>query len=435
MMVKIKSIQLNKIFLFSTILLGCFPILSFGMRSFFTIIWSCLGIYLFFLERKTDKLDSEIIYFLLPYLFITISIFYSTNIEYGLGKLIKMLSFIIFPLIFYLNRDFFSKKYVYQILDFFLISVLILVFYQIIIIFFNFDFVTSTLSLSEIKANGFNSLNEISNEKLEQIKLRRFRNYIKKISNTHSTYQGLWVGFSIFYLGLKSFDSKNKIFKIVSLVLIIFLFSWLFLISARMPFFALIISLILTVFLFFKISSSNKLLLISLPIFFLLSLLSFKNPISLRIKEYYQTGTSLLEKSSIPSEYNSSNVRNGIYFCDLKLIKEKSFLGVGIGDIQDELNTCYKEIIGAKIYTWHAYNSHNQFAFFWIASGFFGLLSFILLIIISFRKAFKNKNYILFFISSITFFIFMSENLLERSDGLFFYCFLISLLFFNKIKK
>ena len=123
-----------------------------------------------------------------------------------------MLSFIIFPLIFYLNRDFFSKKHVYQILDFFLISVLILVFYQIIIIFFNFDFVTSTLSLSEIKANGFNSLNEISNEKLEQIKLRRFRNFIKKISNTHSTYQGLWVGFSIFYLGLKSFDSKYKIY-------------------------------------------------------------------------------------------------------------------------------------------------------------------------------------------------------------------------------
>ena len=68
------------------------------------------------------------------------------------------------------------------------------------------------------------SLNEISNEKLEQIKLRRFRNFIKKISNTHSTYQGLWVSFSIFYLGLKSFDSKNKIFKIVSLVLIMLLF-------------------------------------------------------------------------------------------------------------------------------------------------------------------------------------------------------------------
>jgi len=167
----------------------------------------------------------------------------------------------------------------------------------------------------------------------------------------------------------------------------------------------------------------------------LLSLLSFKNPISVRINEYYQTGTSLLEKSSNPSEYNSSNVRNGIYFCDLKLIKEKSLLGVGIGDIQNELNTCYKEIIGAKIYTWHTYNSHNQFAFFWIASGFFGLLSFILLIIISFCKALKNKNYILFFISSITFFVFLSENLLERSDGLFFYCFLISLLFFNKIKK
>ena len=72
MMVKIKSIQLNKIFLFLTILLGCFPILSFGMRSFFTVIWSCLGIYLFFLERKIDKLEN-FLFFILSLFLISIS--------------------------------------------------------------------------------------------------------------------------------------------------------------------------------------------------------------------------------------------------------------------------------------------------------------------------------------------------------------------------
>jgi O-antigen ligase len=111
--------QLKNTFIYLTFMLGCFPILTFVMRSVFTIVWSVFGIYIFISQKKKLNLSLDILIFTLPYLLIVLSLFYSTNKEYGLGVLIQMLSFLIFPIIFYLNRDFFSKKKIYKILDFF----------------------------------------------------------------------------------------------------------------------------------------------------------------------------------------------------------------------------------------------------------------------------------------------------------------------------
>ena len=116
----------------------------------------------------------------------------------------------------------------------------------------NFDFVSSAITLQEIKSNGYLSLNEISEDKIDQIKLRRFRNFIIKISNTHTTYQGLWISLSIFYLGLKSFASEKTIVKIINIVVISIFILWFYLISARMPFIALVFSLILISLFFYK---------------------------------------------------------------------------------------------------------------------------------------------------------------------------------------
>ena len=385
-------------------------------------------------KKKKLKYNTEFSIFVIPYLLILLSLFYSTNIEYGLGMLTKMLSFVIFPLVFYLNRDFFLKKHIYKIFDFFSISVLILVLFQIVKVLYNYNFISSSLTLQEIKSNGFISITEIAIEKVEQIKLRRFRNYIIEISNTHNTYQGLWICLTIFYLGLKSFISEKKVIKIINAVLIAIFIFWLYLISARMPFLALVVSLVLVIIIFSEFSLKKKVLVSLIPLLVLIALLSFHNPFSTRAKEYYNTGFSILGESSRASEFNSSNVRNGVYYCDIKLIKDAPFFGVGLGDVQDKLNDCYQENINSKVYNWHTYNTHNQYAFFWIASGILGLISFLALICINFFNSFKNKNVLLFYLTGITTIVFFSENLLQRSDGVLFYCFFISLLFFNKLK-
>ena len=427
--------QLKNTFIYLTFMLGCFPILTFVMRSVFTIVWSVFGIYIFISQKKKLNLSLDILIFTLPYLLIVLSLFYSTNKEYGLGVLIQMLSFLIFPIIFYLNRGFFSKKKIYKILDFFSFSVLILVLFQVIQVLLNFDFVSSAITLQEIKSNGYLSLNEISEDKIDQIKLRRFRNFIIKISNTHTTYQGLWISLSIFYLGLKSFASEKTIVKIINIVVISIFILWFYLISARMPIVALVFSLVLIILFFYKSSLKKKVSLLLITLFILIALLSFKNPFSIRVKEYYNTGFSLLGENSRVNKFNSSNVRNGVYYCDLKLIKEAPFFGVGLGDVQDRLDDCYQDYINSKVYKWHIYNTHNQYAFFWIASGVLGFISFLSLIFINFFNSVKKKNILLFYLTSISMIVFFSENLLQRSDGVFFYCFFISLLFFNNLKK
>ena len=287
------------------------------MRSVITIVWSVLGIYMFFSQKNKLEHRLDFLIFILPYLFISLSLLYSTNIEYGLSMLTKMLSLIICPLVFYLNRGFFKKEHVHKIFDFFSIAVLILILFQIGKVIHNYDYISSGLTLQEIKSNGFASITEITTDKVQQIKLRRFRNYITEISDTHPTYQGLWMCLTIFYLGFKSFVSKKKGIKIISVVLgTIFIF-WLYLIAARMPFFALVVSLILVIITFSKFSLKRKVLVSLTPFLFLTVLLSFPNPFSTRVKEYYNTGFSMLGEGSRLSEFNSSNVRNGVYYLSL----------------------------------------------------------------------------------------------------------------------
>jgi O-antigen ligase len=427
--------KLNKIFLFFSILLGCFPVLTFGMRSVITVLWSISGFIIFFRERREYRFKKDIWLFIIPFLLLIFSLTYSSNLNQGISLLIKMLSFLIFPLIFYLNRDFFTEKQISKIIYFFSIAVFCMIFLQIMHVFLNYNIITDKITLEEIKSNGFRVLSEINKEKISQIKLRRFRSFIIAVSNTHTTYQGLWISFAVFFLCIQFKKTIKRSVKILNVLLIIILVSWLYLISARMPLLALIISSLLTI-IFLSNFSNIKLIKFGLvfTIVLIVSVL-FKNPFSTRVKEYYTTGLTLLEKSSKTTEFNSSNVRNGIYYCDVELISRSLVFGVGVGDIQDKLNECYGKNISSKIYTWRDYNSHNQYLFFWLSSGIFGFILFSVLLFYCFKKSLKHSIVIYFYFLVLVSLVFFTENLLSRSDGVIFFSFFNSLLFFNVYQK
>jgi O-antigen ligase len=425
----------KKAFLILTYLLGCFPILTFGMRSVITIVWSVLGVFLFLKVKGEYKLKKDIWIFVLPFLIMLLSLSYSSNIEYGLSTLVKMISFIIYPIILYLNRDFFPKKQILKIFYFFSFSLLILIIYQATVILLNYNFITGNITIQEIKSNGFKYLSEITLDKVDQIKTRRFRNFIIKISNTHTTYQGLWICFGVFFLSLELKKHKRKLFLFLNALSISILLIWFYMVSARITFLAFGVSIVSFVFVFSGFSTTVKILISLLFSSFFITFLFFNNPVSIRVKEYYKTGFSLLDKKTKTTKFNSSNVRNGIFYCDFKLIQSSPLLGIGIGDIQDSLNSCYKEDLSSEIYKWHTYNSHNQYIYFWISTGILGLMSIVFLILKTFAFSLKEKNKLLFLITCLIAITFFTENLLERSDGLIFYSFFTGLLFFNKLKE
>ena len=432
-MVIIKNLKTT--FLILTYLLGCFPILTFGMRSVITIAWSVLGVFLFLKKQGGHKLQKDIWIFVLPFLIMLLSLSYSSNIDYGLATLVKMITLIIFPIILYLNRDFFSKKQISKLFYFFSFSLLILVIYQALLVLLNYNFIYGNITIQEIKSNGFKNLSEISLDKINQIKIRRFRNFIIKISNTHTTYQGLWICFGVFFLSLELKKNKSKLFLFLNVLSIMILSIWFYMVSARITFLALSVSVVSFVFVFLEFSKRIKILISLLLSSFFIAFLFLSNPISTRVKEYYKTGFSLLDKKTKSTKFNSSNVRNGIYYCDFKLIQNSPILGIGIGDIQDSLNSCFKKDLSSDIYKWHTYNSHNQYIYFWISTGILGLISIVFLILRTFTFSLKEKNKLLFLITCLIAITFFTENLLERSDGLMFYSFFTGILFFNKLKK
>ena len=111
-----KAIKKNKqtfkeAFIWCTFILAVFPILTFGLRSVFTILWSLLGITCYFSNKEKNQsqnnkwLQLSIIVFIAPFLYLLLSLIYSENLDAGLNRLIQMLPLIVYPVIFYLNTE------------------------------------------------------------------------------------------------------------------------------------------------------------------------------------------------------------------------------------------------------------------------------------------------------------------------------------------
>src|SRR5690606_30244745 len=177
-----RLIILKKLFIILTYLLACFPILPYGVRSVGTVIWAIIGIiYLFFDKiygNGVEKINRKNIYILgitiAPFLYITLSLIYSDNISEGIKKLTQMLSLIIFPIVFFLNRKTFNKAIIRKITYAFTLSVIALVFYQIICSLINLEYLVSDLSIIEIKRNNLSHYSGIDPDIVNKIKLKRF---------------------------------------------------------------------------------------------------------------------------------------------------------------------------------------------------------------------------------------------------------------------
>ena len=129
--------------------------------------------------------------------------------------------------------------------------------------------------------------------------------------------------------------------------------------------------------------------------------------------------------------WNGLNTRLALWSCAIEKIKEAPFLGYGIGDVQSELVEKYEEknfILALK----SNYNTHNQYLDILMTSGIFGLILFFVFLSYMVMIAFKSRNWlllgfiVLFTISSVT------ENMLNRNQGVVFIALFISLLCFNR---
>jgi O-antigen ligase len=136
-----------------------------------------------------------------------------------------------------------------------------------------------------------------------------------------------------------------------------------------------------------------------------------------------------------PEENNANGLTLRLvkWQCSIEGLLSHPLLGVGIGDTQDYLQECYKEKrFWGEVYR---YNSHNQFFQTALGLGFVGLITLISIVVYQVRTAMKTKFYLLFVFVLMTSACFLTESVLERKQGIVFYCFFGVLMSFYPTKS
>jgi len=389
-------------------IIAMFPVLRENIVSTCIIILSLLSI-IYNVKNKISP-NYKILFLSIPFFVLLLSFFISDNKEVGSKIIIHSLSFLIFPLIFSCNHGYINKKFINQTLLFFASSVFLLCIFYIVYFSINFN-------LKNLFAFTNQSYSTMFRDKIYDI----------PYFNIHPTYISNFIVFSLF-ICLEQVLKKKYAFLLLMPIYIILLI----LFNAK-------ISILLFIFCFVfwilnsKLKTSYKLIFISIFITFTIFLYQTKY-IQNKIDEYKTFGKIM----PIGKAYTSLTVRNAIQACNVELIQKNWKTGVGIGEVQANLNKCYQENFNSDFYKNYTYNTHNYYFFILIAVGIFGFLFFFTPYLFLFYKFILSKESILIIFMVITFITCITENFLYRHHGIIFFnlfCFIFYYSLITKQKK
>ena len=128
--------------------------------------------------------------------------------------------------------------------------------------------------------------------------------------------------------------------------------------------------------------------------------------------------------------WGGRGIRTLIWKCATNVLEDNLWLGVGVGDQQDELTLCYKQYrYGPLLFKNRNFNAHNIFFQSLLKAGLLGFLFYLISLIYPVYFSFKKKNN--FYIAFIFIFILngTTESLLQVNFGVTFFSFFNAILF------
>lgn len=167
----------------------------------------------------------------------------------------------------------------------------------------------------------------------------------------------------------------------------------------------------------------NKKILILLSILttILISVIIFQPKVNRKFSELLHIN------NSNTTELTSTNIRLIIYDCGRNLVPEAGFFGFGVGDTREKLLDCYEtknsQLVESK------FNSHNQFLSIILRSGFLGLICYLLFLFYLIMKSHFTKSYLVIAVLVFYILVMLSENILERENGVVYVSFITLMLF------
>jgi len=129
--------------------------------------------------------------------------------------------------------------------------------------------------------------------------------------------------------------------------------------------------------------------------------------------------------SVIGEEYHKISLRENLWDIGYKVFTNKKLLGYGPKGSREELNKAYIESGHPELVN---FNSHNQYLTTALNHGLIGFILLVLIFIISGYLAIKTRNFSSFLLLLVMLISFLTESMLERQKGVFFFGFFISLI-------
>lgn len=390
-----------------------FNIPNVNANGFFIILLLVNSIPFFFLSKNKKERSFKwiVILFISVYAIHVFGLLYCDNLREGSFELQKKLSLLLFPLIFYFSPVLTGKELKIVLLSF-VISCLI----------------TGLFCLSVAIHHFFAWRDESF----------FFYHSLSAIAGMHSSYFSMYFCFSIglllcIYLKeVTEFTSQNKILYYTSVLIFIFL---LLLLGSRIQLLILIAGLISFFFIYFykKLGLLKTIFVVAGAVAVLVGFI-FLIPAN---RERFKEAVNYRNQYAMDGRWSDEQVRYLIWSSARELIQTRPLTGAGTGDVQDELQKYYidHECTSLTYLPDTRYNAHNQFLETAIGLGIPGVLLLLASFLIPLLYGWRNKQSIYVIFIMLFMISCMTESMLERQNGVVFYAFFNSLLFFNSVRK
>ncbi|MFM7015235.1 MAG: O-antigen ligase family protein [Bacteroidota bacterium] len=240
----------------------------------------------------------------------------------------------------------------------------------------------------------------------------------------HPTYFSMYLNAAMLFVFHEILLSSHRrtIWMGAAVMIILFLFTVL--LSARTAEATAFISIIVMVFLYWRRKAGFRFV---YPLLVVLSVTALSQLILLKYSNRFaQVENAIQSKQHVTeTSYNSTTGRLEIWKEVFSILPDYWLLGTGTGDVKDVLNQTYHQHNFAYGYE-KSLNAHNQYLQTFLAIGIVGLLLFILTIKIPWlmRNAYHPLLLMLLFIFALNC---ITESMLEGQRGAIFFALMISI--------
>lgn len=384
----------------------------------FMVLWGLIWIFeniadfkILWNSRSLSKL--LFVSFLIYYLFQLFGLIYSEDIKMGLSNAFGRLSLILFPLVLFEPGEMIKKKVKLLLRIFALSSVTYLVL---------------CFSYAAYRALSFVNGALIFNPHPPEYEWLSYFYGSDLTLFQHPSYFAMYAILSAFIAFESFFDFELGMRKrIVWFTVAVFLLISLFFLSSRASILAALI--IIPVYFFIRLNKIKYRNLVFLGIIVGLLISLFLLSKNQRVQYFYD---KILQKDTYGESQTEPRII--IWKSAYNIIHENLLIGVGIGDVRNELSKQYTKI-GEPDMAAMKLNAHNQFLEILLENGIIGFLLFLSLLGIMVYGAIVGKNllYGVFIIMMVVFFMF--ETILYRLGGVSFFSLFSLLLIHLNIRK